>query len=158
MQDAYQATSSRNFSSETRTPLRSTLSAGKGRLFGSNEKYPNTGDSMRATGTSSTSKNLVPGGKSKGVFRMDYIIDQNKPMPKIVANSPSMTIPTCGKKNTSRKTARQNTKTLIPSTRLRLNAAMTAIAPKIKMAPSGFSMSRAIASGDSPLGAFAWES
>jgi len=60
----YLATKARNFSSEINIPLRYTLSIGKGRLLGSNAKYPNTGDVIRATGMSSTSKNSVPGGNS----------------------------------------------------------------------------------------------
>jgi len=60
----YLATKARNFSSEISAPLRKTLLNGKKRLLGSNAKYPNSGVGIRATGISSTSKNLVPGGKS----------------------------------------------------------------------------------------------
>jgi hypothetical protein len=84
------ATISRNSASGTITPFRYTESAGKDRLSGSNAKYPNSGDSMRATGTSSTSKNSVPAGNlsgsmanSFGIGEDDYATPQRPDMQRV---------------------------------------------------------------------------
>lgn len=84
------ATISRKVDSDTIMPFRSTDSPGNRRLSGSKAKYPNAGDSIRATGTSSTSKNLVPSGNLSGSMADSSEVDDGDyatPARRIIGDS-----------------------------------------------------------------------